>query len=37
MAIKRYFADKDNTITDAFRSDLVYKRHGLQYGSFRYS
>jgi len=33
MAIKRYFANKDNTITDAFRSDLVTRGTGSNMGA----
>ena len=32
MAIKRYFADKDNTITNAFQSDLVTRGTGSNTG-----
>ena len=32
MAIKRYFANKDNTITDAFKSDLVTRGTGSNMG-----
>ena len=32
MAIKRYFANKDNTITNAFRSDLVTRGTGSNMG-----
>ena len=33
MAIKRYFSNKDNTITDAFRSDLVTRGTGSNMGA----
>ena len=33
MAIKRYFANKDNTITDAFRSDLSTRGTGSNMGA----
>jgi len=33
MAIKRYFADKDNTISNAFRSDLVTRGTGSNMGA----
>ena len=32
MAIKRYFADKDNTITDAYQADLVTRGTGSNMG-----
>ena len=32
MAIKRYFSNKDNTITNSFRSDLVTRGTGSNMG-----
>ena len=32
MAIKRYFATKDNTITNAFKSDLITRGTGSNMG-----
>ena len=33
MAIKRYFASKDNTITNAFKSDLITRGTGSNMGA----